>query len=221
VVDEQQRSGRPAAVRLAARRGLELGGGAEVERRLLHHRRLVVDPRGAARPVLGEHEDALVAVDHVPQRRPRARGAAAVDLVDEAARADHPRCVGRARVVLDRQHEHLLGVADEEPVHLPEGVERPRRADFAQRVAEEDVALARPGVADAPADALRRRHEALADLGHELRPRGVLARQVGPHSTRPADPVVGVDEQGVDALAQLRGDPGVLRREQPPGLAGR
>ena len=56
----------------------------------------------------------------------------------------------------------------------PQRVEGPGRADLAERVAEEDLARALGVAADAPAQPLGGRHEALADLGHELGPLGVL-----------------------------------------------
>ena len=43
--------------------------------------------------------------------------------------------------------------------------------------------------------------------------------EVGQHATLCLEAVVGIDEERVDAVAQLLLDAGVLRDEQPPGLA--
>ena len=95
-----------------------------------------------------------------------------------------------------------------------------RRADLAQGVAEEQLAPAFGVAADAPGHPLGGRHPALADLGHELGPLGVLGRELRGHSAWGADPVVRVDHERADAVGELLGDPHVLRGEEPPRLVG-
>jgi hypothetical protein len=86
-------------------------------------------------------------------------------------------------------------------------------------VAKEDLALATAVVADPLAQALRRLDELLAELVGDLGAALGVVVEIGRHPARRLEAVVGVDQQGADAVLELAPEAMALPGKKPAGLA--
>ncbi len=222
MVDEEQGRALRAAVGPAGRGQVGLGGqqrrAREAVRRLLREALVgrLVPGRGAG-PVLGQHHEPVVGLDHLAQSRPVTVVRRREDVAREVGVADGLHVVGRRDVVLVDDDDHVGGMGDEEVVHVVEAARQRRRAELAQRVAEVHAALALAMEAQPLADAQRGGEALVAHAVLVLDEVEVLAavdERAHPAAGEPVG-VVGVPEQAADPVLELAGDRAILLGGEP------
>jgi hypothetical protein len=92
--------------------------------------------------VFGQEYDALIAVDHLAQRRPAALGRPAVGELAQSGLVDGGDEVLGLYVVLVDDHDDFAWIAHEEIAQIAERIRERRGAVFAERMTEIQAALA-------------------------------------------------------------------------------
>ena len=92
--------------------------------------------------LLGKYDDVALGADQLAERRQRLAWRQPGEPVQQPRALERVPEVGFADVILIEQNQHLVWVGVQEAPDRGEEVDKPRRAELAQRVAQPDVALA-------------------------------------------------------------------------------
>ena len=204
-----------AAVGAARRRGPEVAGPAEGERRLLHQGGECVGERGAAVAVLQRHLQRMPGREHVAQRRQRRRVRDREELrLQPRVTQDRGDAINW-RVVFDHHHDHLVGMPVEEAAQRAHLVDHRHRAELAEHVAEVHLVRgARGRRAEALVETRGRGHE----RGRELGGVAQRPREIRVHTRAARRAEVRVDLEAANAVLELgREGPPLVRRPEPVG----